>query len=152
MRSTDSSSVKIAAGAAFHYVSDTRQDQLKHVSGISRITEENYVWLDRFTIRNLELVSSANENALTLLDVIDKTITPMGARLLKRWLLMPLKEIKAIEERQLAVSILQSPVVSQQAAPLPPPIEIRPPPGPPAKPKPRPPLVLTPQVQSAPRP
>jgi len=94
----------IAAGAAFHYVSDTRQDQLKHITGISRVTEENYVWLDRFTIRNLELVSSPNENALTLLDVIDRTITPMGGRLLKRWLLMPLKDVYAIQERQEAVN------------------------------------------------
>lgn len=96
----------IAAGAAFHYVSDTRQDQLKHISGISRVTEENYVWLDRFTIRNLELVYSTNENAVTLLDVIDSTITPMGSRLLKRWLLMPLKDVHAIEERQEAVNYL----------------------------------------------
>jgi len=94
----------IAAGAAFHYVSDTRQDQLKHISGISRIAEEHAVWLDRFTIRNLELVSSSNENAVTLLDIIDRTITPMGGRLLKRWVLMPLKEVHAIEERQEAVN------------------------------------------------
>jgi DNA mismatch repair protein MutS len=94
----------IAAGAAFHYISDTRQEQLKHITGISIVAEENYVWLDRFTIRNLELVSSANENAVTLLDIIDRTITPMGGRLLKRWLLMPLKEVHAIEERQEAVN------------------------------------------------
>jgi len=94
----------IAAGAAFHYVSDTRQDQLKHISGISRIAEEHAVWLDRFTIRNLELVSSSNENAVTLLDIIDRTITPMGGRLLKRWVLMPLKDVHAIEERQEAVN------------------------------------------------
>jgi len=94
----------VAAGAAFHYVSDTRQDQLKHITGISRVTEENYVWLDRFTIRNLELVSSPNENAVTLLDVIDRSITPMGGRLLKRWLLMPLKDVHAIQERQEAVN------------------------------------------------
>ncbi len=94
----------IAAGAALHYVSDTRQGQLKHITAISRIAEENYVWLDRFTIRNLELVSSANENAVTLLDVIDKTVTPMGSRLMKRWLLLPLKDIHAIEERQETVN------------------------------------------------
>ena len=94
----------IAAGAAFHYVSDTRQDQLKHLTGISRVAEENFVWLDRFTIRNLELVSSPNEHAVTLLDVIDRTVTPMGGRLLKRWLLMPLKDVHAIEERQEAVN------------------------------------------------
>jgi DNA mismatch repair protein MutS len=96
----------IAAGAAFHYVSDTRQEQLKHVSGISRIEENSYVWLDRFTIRNLELVSSANEKAVTLIDVLDKTVTSMGGRLLKRWLILPLKDINAIEERLEAVNYL----------------------------------------------
>ncbi len=94
----------IAAGAALHYVSDTRQEQLKHISGISRIDEHQYVWLDRFTVRNLELVSSANEKAVTLLDIMDQTLTPMGARLLKRWLMLPLKDISSIEERQEAVS------------------------------------------------
>lgn len=94
----------IAAGAAFHYVSDTRQEQLKHISGISRIEENNYVWLDRFTIRNLELISSPNEKAVTLIDVLDKTVTPMGGRLLKRWIILPLKDIKAIEERLEAVN------------------------------------------------
>ncbi len=96
----------IAAGAAFHYASDTRQGQLSHISGISRIEENSYVWLDRFTIRNLELISSPNEKALTLLDVIDKTVTPMGGRLLKRWLVLPLKDVKAIEERLEAVNYL----------------------------------------------
>ena len=94
----------IAAGAALHYVSDTRQEQLKHITGISRIEEDHYVWLDKFTVRNLELVSSVNEKAVTLLDVIDQTNTPMGGRLLKRWLLLPLKAIKTIEERQEVVS------------------------------------------------
>ncbi|HNQ00148.1 MAG TPA: DNA mismatch repair protein MutS, partial [Bacteroidia bacterium] len=93
----------VAAGAALHYVSDTRQEQLKHISGISRIDEDKYVWLDKFTIRNLELVSSANEQAVTLLDVLDHTLTPMGGRLLKRWVMLPLKDISAIEERQEAV-------------------------------------------------
>ena len=97
----------IAAGAALHYVSDTRQEQLKHISGISRIDENQYVWLDRFTIRNLELVSSSNEKAVTLLDVMDYTLTPMGARLLKRWLMLPLKDVSSIEERQEAVSYFQ---------------------------------------------
>ena len=96
----------IAAGAALHYVSDTRQEQLKHISGISRIEEDLYVWLDKFTIRNLELIGSSHENAVALIDVIDQTITPMGGRLLKRWLLLPLKDIKVIEDRQNAVSYL----------------------------------------------
>ena len=93
----------IAAGAALHFVSDTRQEQLKHISGISRIEEDLYVWLDKFTIRNLELIDSGHEKAVTLIDVIDHTLTPMGGRLLKRWLLLPLKDVKAIEERQEAV-------------------------------------------------
>ena len=94
----------VAAGAALHYVSDTRQEQLKHISGISRIEEDKYVWLDKFTIRNLELVGSSNEQAVTLLDVLDHTLTPMGGRLLKRWVMLPLKDISAIEERQEAVN------------------------------------------------
>ena len=99
----DLHSAVIAAGAALHYVSDTRQEQLKHISGISRIEEDQYVWLDKFTVRNLELIGSVNEKAVTLLDVMDQTITPMGGRLMKRWLLLPLKAIKPIEERQAVV-------------------------------------------------
>ncbi len=93
----------IAAGAAFHYASDTRQDQLRHIAGISRIEEDRYVWLDKFTVRNLELVGSSNEKAVTLLDVLDETLTPMGGRMLKRWILLPLKDVAAIQERQEAV-------------------------------------------------
>ncbi len=96
----------IAAGAALHYVSDTRQDQLKHINSIARIEEDKYVWLDRFTIRNLELVNSANEKAVTLIDIIDHTHTPMGSRLMKRWIMLPLKELSAIEERLEAVNYL----------------------------------------------
>ena len=111
------SSAVIAAGVALHYVSDTRQEQLKHISGISRIEEDHYVWLDKFTVRNLELISSVNEKAVTLLDVLDVTITPMGGRLLKRWLLLPLKTIKAIEERQEVVSFfLNTPSFSESIA------------------------------------
>ncbi len=98
------SAAVIAAGAALHYVSDTRQEQLRHISGISRIDEDKYVWLDKFTIRNLELVGSSNEQAVTLLDVLDHTLTPMGGRLLKRWVMLPLKDIASIEERQDAVN------------------------------------------------
>ena len=96
----------IAAGAALHYVSDTRQEQLKHISGISRIEEDKYVWLDKFTIRNLEIISPSNEKGVALVDVIDQTITPMGGRLLKRWLLLPLKDVITIEERQEAVQYI----------------------------------------------
>ena len=78
----------IAAGAVLHYLQQMQQENLKHINAIARIEEEKYLWLDRFTIRNLELVSSPHENAKTLLEVIDRTVTPMGARLLKRWILM----------------------------------------------------------------
>lgn len=89
----------IAAGAALHYLADTAHDKVKHISTISRIEEEKYVWLDRFTIRNLELFGSYNENAKTLIDVLDHTVSPMGSRMLKRWLALPLKDKAPIEER-----------------------------------------------------
>ena len=81
-----------------------QQHTLSHITGIARIDEEQYVWLDKFTIRNLELVASPHENARTLVDVIDRTVTPMGSRLLKRWILLPLKDIKTIRERHDAVA------------------------------------------------
>ena len=89
----------IAAGAALHYLAETAHDKVKHISTISRIEEEKYVWLDRFTIRNLELFGSYNENAKTLVDVIDQTVSPMGGRMMRRWLALPLKDKAPIEER-----------------------------------------------------
>ncbi len=89
----------IAAGAALHYLADTAHDRVKHITTISRIEEEKYVWLDRFTIRNLELFGSQNDNAKTLIDVIDQTVSPMGSRMMKRWLALPLKDKTPIEER-----------------------------------------------------
>ncbi|NLF41270.1 MAG: DNA mismatch repair protein MutS [Bacteroidales bacterium] len=89
----------IAAGAAMQYLVETRHDKIKHINKISRIDESIHVWLDRFTIRNLELVYSPNENARTLIDVIDHTLSPMGSRLLKRWIVMPLKDKQPIAER-----------------------------------------------------
>ena len=89
----------IAAGAALHYLSETQHKKLDHIQNITRIVEDNYVWMDRFTVRNLELYQSTSVNAVTLLDIIDKTISPMGGRLLKRWLALPLKEIDEIEKR-----------------------------------------------------
>ncbi len=89
----------IAAAASLHYLAETQHDKLGHIIRIARIEEDHYVWLDKFTIRNLELVNSINEQGATLLNVIDKTVTPMGSRLLRRWVLMPLKDIKPIEER-----------------------------------------------------
>ncbi|MEX2380635.1 MAG: DNA mismatch repair protein MutS, partial [Vicingaceae bacterium] len=96
----------IAAGAALHYLADTRHDKLKHISRLSRIEEEKYVWLDRFTIRNLELMYSPHEGATTLISVLDETISPMGGRMLKRWLALPLKDLKPIQERLSAVEHL----------------------------------------------
>ncbi|MBL7912930.1 MAG: DNA mismatch repair protein MutS [Bacteroidia bacterium] len=92
-----------ACGAILHYLGETKHDKLKHINKISRIDEDQYVWLDKFTIRNLELYSSNNENGKSLIDVIDKTVSPMGSRLLKRWLALPLKNVDAIKERQAAV-------------------------------------------------
>ena len=89
----------LAAGAVLHYLSETQHDRVQHISKISRIEEDHYVWLDRFTIRNLELLQSGNENAYTLLNVLDQTVSPMGSRLLKRWIILPLKNRKPIEER-----------------------------------------------------
>ena len=96
----------VAAGAALHYLADTRHDKLKHINKIARIDANNFVWLDRFTIRNLELMYSANEGATTLLDVMDETISPMGARMMRRWVALPLKELKPIQERLSAVEFL----------------------------------------------
>lgn len=89
----------VAAGAVFHYLNENQHQKLGHITAISRIEEEKYVWLDRFTIRNLELVYSTNENAKTLADILDKTYTPMGGRMMKRWMVLPLKDEKPINER-----------------------------------------------------
>ncbi|MBK7038350.1 MAG: DNA mismatch repair protein MutS [Bacteroidetes bacterium] len=89
----------IAAGACIHYLKDTEHNNLGHITAVSRLPEEQYVWLDRFTIRNLELVHSFNEEGSSLLKVLDHSITPMGTRLLRRWILMPLKDKHAIEVR-----------------------------------------------------
>ena len=96
----------IAAGAILHYLGETQHHKLEHISRINRIAEDEYVWMDRFTIRNLELYHSAFAKAITLLDVIDKTTSPMGARLLKRWLALPLKNVEKITKRHDVVSYL----------------------------------------------
>ena len=89
----------VAAGVALHYLDETEHKNLQHISSVSRVEEEHFMWLDRFTIRNLELVDSHNENALTLLKVLDHTSSPMGARLLRKWIVMPLKDKKEIDAR-----------------------------------------------------
>jgi DNA mismatch repair protein MutS len=96
----------VASGAILHYLDLTQHHQTKHIVSLSRIEEDRYVWLDRFTIRNLELFTSINDGAKTLVQVIDKTISPMGARLLKRWIALPLKEIAAINNRLNVVEYL----------------------------------------------
>ncbi|WP_410221332.1 DNA mismatch repair protein MutS [Pedobacter sp.] len=89
----------VAAGVILYYLGETEHRNLQHITSIARIEEERYMWLDRFTIRNLELVHSANDNGVTLFDILDDTCTPMGARLLHKWIIMPLKELKPIQDR-----------------------------------------------------
>jgi DNA mismatch repair protein MutS len=89
----------IAAGVAMHYLFETQHNNVSHITKITRIEEDHYVWLDQFTIRNLELLDSQNANAVTLLDVLDNTLSPMGSRMLRKWLMLPLKDKVLIEER-----------------------------------------------------
>lgn len=89
----------IASGVILHYLSETQHHKLEHISNIQRLVENDFVWMDRFTIRNLELYQANTPEAVTLLDVIDQTISPMGGRLLKRWLALPLKNIQDIRIR-----------------------------------------------------
>lgn len=89
----------IASGAILQYLDITRHEQIKHITKLARIDQDRYVWLDKFTVRNLELVYNAHEGGKTLIDIIDRTVSPMGGRLLKRWLVMPLKDVNAINER-----------------------------------------------------
>jgi DNA mismatch repair protein MutS len=97
----------ISAGAILFYLSETQHNRVQHITSIQRISEDAYVWMDRFTIRNLELYQSHSHNAVTLLDVIDRTLSPMGGRLLKRWLALPLKDIHKIRGRHEVVSYLK---------------------------------------------
>ena len=97
----------IASGAILYYLSETQHNKRQHITTIQRIAEDAYVWMDRFTIRNLELYHSYNPSAVTLLDVIDKTLSPMGGRLLKRWMALPLKDSKKIQSRHEVVGYLK---------------------------------------------
>ena len=97
----------VSCGAILFYLSETQHNKVQHITNIQRIAEDAYVWMDRFTIRNLELYHSYNPNAVTLLDVIDKTLSPMGGRLLKRWLALPLKDANKIKSRHEVVSYLK---------------------------------------------
>ncbi|WP_448518438.1 DNA mismatch repair protein MutS [Rhodoflexus sp.] len=96
----------VAAGAALYYLEATEHKEIRHISAISRIEEEGYVWLDRFTIRNLELIYPQHEGGVPLIQILDHTRTPMGARLLKKWVTLPLKDKIKIEERLAAVAYL----------------------------------------------
>ena len=96
----------IAAGAVFHYLKDTEHPNLQHITSIQRLIKDDYLWMDRFTVRNLELLGSGTEQGQTLLKVLDNTVSPMGARLLKRWIVMPLKDIGKINERLELVEFL----------------------------------------------
>ena len=105
----------VASGAILYYLSETQHNKIQHITSIQRIPEDAYVWMDRFTIRNLELYHSTNQNAVTLLDVIDYTLSPMGGRLLKRWLALPLKDVVKIQSRHEVVSFLkENPEVLQK--------------------------------------
>jgi len=96
----------IASGAILHYLEATEHREISHIANIARIEEEQYVWMDKFTVRNLELVYPQQEGGVPLIDVLDCTQTPMGSRMLKRWIVLPLKDKKAIEERHEVVEAL----------------------------------------------
>ncbi|MFY7670626.1 DNA mismatch repair protein MutS [Tenacibaculum sp. MEBiC06402] len=96
----------VAAGAVMYYLSETQHNRIEHIQRINRIAEDNYIWMDRFTVRNLELYGGNSVNSVSLLDVIDKTISPMGGRLLKRWLALPLKNLEQIKDRHELVKFL----------------------------------------------
>lgn len=89
----------VAAGAILYYLEETEHKEIQHISAISRIAEEKYVWLDKFTIRNLELVFPQHEGGVPLIQILDQTVTPMGSRMMKKWMVLPLKEKAPIEER-----------------------------------------------------
>ena len=96
----------IAAGSILHYLDITQHEKLNHITKLTRIEAGDYVWLDKFTIRNLELFYSPYEGAHTLIDVLDKTIGPMGGRMLKKWMSLPLKDAVKIKSRLDAVAFL----------------------------------------------
>ena len=89
----------MSCGAILHYLGETKHDKLQHITSVSRVEEDQYVWLDRFTVRNLELYGTNHDNGKCLVDILDATVTPMGSRLLKRWLALPLKQLELINER-----------------------------------------------------
>jgi DNA mismatch repair protein MutS len=98
----------IAAGAIIHYLNQTKHNHLEHINGIKRIDEQSHVWIDSFTIRNLEIIHSNHPTGISLLDVVDKTISPMGSRLMRNWLILPLLDIDEIRLRQDTVEYLMT--------------------------------------------
>lgn len=107
----------VAAGAVLQYLDMTEHRQVAHITALSRIEEEKYVWLDRFTMRNLELFQALNEGGCSFIDVVDHTLTPMGSRMLKRWVALPLKDVDAIAERQAVVeSFFREPELKEELA------------------------------------
>ena len=109
----------IAAGAVLRYLEETEHKEVRHIGSIARIEEEKYVWLDRFTISNLELLNPQQEEGVPLISVLDKTVTPMGARLMRKWVVLPLKDLAAIQKRLDTVEILmQEPTAGQQLSQL----------------------------------
>jgi DNA mismatch repair protein MutS len=107
----------VAAGAILYYLDITQHDQLGHITTLSRIEEERYVWLDKFTIRNLELFHSPYEGARTLIDVIDSTISPMGGRMLKRWISLPLKDLAPVNDRlEIVQHFVDKPVLREEVS------------------------------------
>jgi DNA mismatch repair protein MutS len=110
----------IAAGGILYYLEETEHREVQHISSISRIAEEKYVWLDKFTIRNLELVFPQHEGGIPLIQILDQTVTPMGSRMMKKWMVLPLKEKQAIEERLNVVEFFyqNSSLIEEMLAPL----------------------------------
>lgn len=105
----------VAAGAILYYLEETEHREVQHISSISRIAEEKYVWLDKFTIRNLELVYPQHEGGVPLIQILDQTITPMGSRMMKKWMVLPLKEKQPIEERLNVVDFFyQNPILIEE--------------------------------------
>ncbi|MGM9510825.1 DNA mismatch repair protein MutS [Larkinella sp. GY13] len=98
----------VAAGVILHYLNETEHKDIDHIARLTRLEEDKYVWLDRFTIRNLELVASQQDGGIPLIQILDQTVTPMGARLLRKWLLLPLKDKPLIEERLNTVELLKN--------------------------------------------
>jgi DNA mismatch repair protein MutS len=93
----------VAAGAILHYLAETEHNEVDHIASISRIEEEKYVWMDKFTIRNLELVYPQQEGGIPLISILDETLTPMGSRMIKKWMVLPMKDKNVIDERLLIV-------------------------------------------------